>query len=695
MDVAGAGVGKEWTMTWNMNNELNWKNWRLPCKGQEALFPATLSHPAFLKGDMTLGSLTLPLHGSILLGEGSRLRLDPHIPETCLGGSAEEARSWVDDNLPSHWYDPLAWKDSKYDPLSSPVPDVHRVPCLADSVRLPSSSEALYRIKFTPPAVTVNSFIIGNQTYTTSSLVTFAQTPEGRERLEGSSGPNSALAYIDSYTPCLDITGCPCGTEGLAFKKICEIAKKKCPKPNCAKPIKPVGFCCPACVADVTIDHKGTLSLADLRNLVEAFVSSAATKSEVGTASAYVAKMQDGLMHVFLKGARGHAMDYTALAELLMKKLKEDIVNKGGSISTVLTSGYAVAASAWTRGGGSISKGAIVAIIFLLCIVVAAAAVYVFKRRRPLDNMITFSFRRLSLDRRISVVDVLGRRASTASSNMTTPCTFTRETHGLRFHNPIFNQSMASLAALPATPEAVDDYEVDENKDAECERENPMYTAYEKMSPEEKEKADEQLKARDRIMSAAAGLAAAAEEMSAAAVSLKKDDQIIPPQRTEVYIELAGKETDDSQPSGTENADKDCRSSLQSLEDVAETTEEQEPSDDPLGLMKAFDIGSAKSKSNAEENLLPGLGDDETLLTDIGGHGDIGDTFEDITSFPEPLTDAKLEAISETLEEAEEKPFEVPSQVEPSSNYSSSSDSDEDLNMSSMGGIEPHEFGFN
>ncbi|XP_064117145.1 uncharacterized protein LOC135222790 isoform X1 [Macrobrachium nipponense] len=471
------GVVKRWDMNWDLDDPDNWKGRDLPCGGRAASLPRRPTIPVFLGDRLTTASLDLPVEGELIFGNGANLVLDDSQQEEC------QDATWIHHGHDS-WWDPDAWHYPKFDDAArSPVPHVHRVPCIRDGVSFSNPNLSMYSVHLSPPPITVSSFTIGNQDYTTSDLAAYARTQEGLFRFVGvSSQSDAALLYVDRPEECSDITGCLCGTED-ALEKICHIMKPKCPTPECDSPIKMKGFCCEVCGAEVVITHNGSLPLRDVENLLEDHIRTPVAEH----LTTYISKMDDDFFHVYFTPVNDQGNYITAS---LAFKTKFDIeFSAAGQHTTLLAfSGNQIPEG---RKGPSAHSVAAAFITLSVCLAIGIAVYYLRKRR--ITTQLSFMFRRLeSSSRRVSVVsDVGGRRLSTASSIFMP--SYNRE-GGLRFLNPIFNQSMASLVGAGVSdgqppPTAVPDDQL------EGEHENPMYKAYENMSQEEKQASEDTLRA--------------------------------------------------------------------------------------------------------------------------------------------------------------------------------------------------------
>lgn len=548
------GVEKRWKRTWDTDSLDNWEGRKAPCEGKAAILPRHPSHPIFLSDDISLGSLELPIDGELILGQETHMVFDDKAKSVC-----QDAK-WTHTGN-DEWWDPDGWWYPGYgDPTSSPVPHVHRVPCTRDTAVFVDPNQSLYSVHLTAPTIRVAKLTIGDKNYTTSQLATYAQTAEGSFRFIGaSSSTDGAQLYVEDPKPCTDVTDCLC-TNQDAEAKICGIKSSKCPPAPCDSAQNIEGFCCPVCGAEVIISHNGSLPLQSILTLLQKHMKTLVAENVQG----YAAKMSDGMYHVYFTSS-SEIGNYKAASKSFKAKFEKEL-NSGGTHAAIVS----FSGSIIPQTADSTSSNLLSVFITLTIIFAVAAAVYYFKQRRAASQL-SFMFRRLeSSSRRVSVVSHMGdRRASTSSSIFT----YTRD-GGLRFQNPIFNQSMASLAEANATS-VINESALGEQLDGE--RENPVYNAYEQMSPEERQANEETLQARERILEAAGDLAAVLESsvqnMDAEPGTSKTDLEDIAEEKEAQTIENDGepdkddiKETSDTDPLGITSVSFPDKEFLDSLD---------------------------------------------------------------------------------------------------------------------------------
>ncbi|XP_071542926.1 uncharacterized protein [Panulirus ornatus] len=538
-------VQKQWVRTWDLNTQDNWKDSQLPCGGKAALLTRYPQYPMFLGDTLILGSVELPVTGQLILGDGANMVFNHITEDSC------QVAKWTHRGR-DEWWDPDAWMHPDYDdPSTSPVPHVHRIPCTRDSAVFTNTSQSLYSVHLSPPAISITNLSIGSKNFTTSEFALYARTSEGMFRFVGaSSRTDGAPLYVESPGICADVTGCLCGTEGAA-STICSIMSAKCQQPQCNSPIDMTGFCCPVCGAEVTINHSGTLPLAHVVELLRDHLQSSAIQHVAG----YAAKMDDGLFHIYFTAVNENG-DYKLASKTFIIKFDQEL-NVGGSHEALVS--YSGDIIPTDSQGVAPHNVAATFITLTICLVIGVTVCY-FRKRRATAQL-SFMFRRLeSSSRRVSVVsDMVGGRRPSATSSI---FTYSRE-GGLRFFNPIFNQSMASLAGAGLTSISNDQAQIPPGNQVEGQRENPMYTAYENMTPEERQASEDALRARERILEAAGELAASMESLSVHNKDGKivgpvndleviveeretKNDTVCPPQVVEVGDEI----NDDKDPLG-------------------------------------------------------------------------------------------------------------------------------------------------
>nr|XP_045624960.1 uncharacterized protein LOC123774598 isoform X2 [Procambarus clarkii] len=482
-------VQKRWVRTWDLDSLDNWQGRRPPCAGKAAVLDRYPHTSMFLGDLLTLGSVELPVEGELIFGEGANMVFDHVAKDDC------QDATWTHRG-PDHWWDPESWADPGFpDPSSSPVPHINRVPCTRDGAVFTHTSGSLYRVHLSPPAISVSNLSIGNKNFTTSEFAAFTRTTEGKFRFVGvSSSSDNAPLYVESPEYCMDITGCPCGIETAA--SICRIMSSKCVQPQCDNPKKMTGFCCPVCGAEMTISHNGTLPLASVVELLKDYLNTPANQHVLG----YATKMDDEHFHVYFTAVNENG-DYKTASEVFKIKFEQEL-NSAKSHMVLITSTGAITSSILS----SVSPHNVAATFITLAVCLALGVTVYYLHKRRATSTFSFMFRRLeSSSRRVSVVsDVMGggRRASTSSI-----FTYSRE-GGLRFLNPIFNQSMASLAAAGLTAMSSDLVQAPPGEHVEGQRENPMYTAYQNMTPEEQQASEDTVRARERILEAAGELVA-------------------------------------------------------------------------------------------------------------------------------------------------------------------------------------------
>ncbi|KAK4315094.1 hypothetical protein Pmani_013656 [Petrolisthes manimaculis] len=486
---AGEGVRKRWVKNWNLDTPSNWKDRGLPCAGKAAILPRYPSNLMFVGGDLTLSSLELPVEGEVIFGVGTHIILDHNS-----GNDACRDAEWSHHGE-DEWWDPDAWSYPGYEDTAyaMPVPDLHRPPCPRDAAVFPAPADSLYTLTIAPPTVYVTTLSVGDKNYSTSEIASYMSTTEGRARFRVSSTrTDGASLYIESPGQCADMTGCLCGSESTQAV-ICKIKSAKCPKPHCDKPLDMTGFCCPVCGAEVTISHNGTLPLVSVETLLKTHRKS----HKMRGVKAYLAKMKDRKYHVYFT-ASSEDGNYRAASDAFKVKFNQEL-NSGSSHQVLVATSSSLILP--TSSSTTSHYVAAILVTFFVCIVIAAVYFYTRNRKVRVDL-----FQRLEASsRRVSgVSDVIGgRRPSNASGVFA----YSRDS-GLRFLNPIFNQSMASLVGAGLSSVSNDNAPTPPTDQVEGQHENPMYAAYQSMSPEEQQASEEAQRAREMILDAAGQMVA-------------------------------------------------------------------------------------------------------------------------------------------------------------------------------------------
>ncbi|KAK8387848.1 hypothetical protein O3P69_020040 [Scylla paramamosain] len=422
---------------------------------------------------------------------------------------------------------------------------------------------------------------------------------------------------------------------------------RKCGTPRCDDPIDMTGFCCPVCGAELTINHGGSLSLARVKTLLQSHLQGSDMKDIRG----HVAKMSDQLYHVYFTAANPDG-DYKEASESFKTRFNE-VLNAANSHEVLVS--YAGDMKPLVSGRVAPHHVAVTLVTLTICLVVGAA-VYYFRKRR-ISSSLSFMFRRLENNsRRVSVVsDVIGgRRPSNASSVFA----YSRES-GLRFLNPIFNQSMASLAGAGVSSVINESAQEIPEEQEEGQHENPMYTAFQNMLPEERKASEKAMEEREKILEAAG-------QLVASSMKNNKEKRMSVP--SENNLESIKEE-------------KDTKDVVSCDADVHHTE----------GTVDSETSKASNSSPVAEKNI-EAL-QDESLMKDNEEEipkADIGEvTPEDKTDPPSPNDGAD---ITQTLADIGEDPVISSGHVEhrkSSSSSSSSSDDDADGALSNLEGFTP------
>ncbi|XP_018020281.1 protein amnionless [Hyalella azteca] len=497
---AALAYTKHWTRSWNLDDDDNWSGGLVHCPGQRLQMPQRLDYMTYLSSSLSVEWLALPLSGEVVLGEGGSVLVGTagakRRPSDC---KAEVKTLTWSRTSKDEWWDALSWQVPDDLTLnSSAIPDLNRVPCTTDTVVLRSSPKYLSPIHFTAPTVRVASVQVNGQTLTTSGLLDYASGNVSGQ-LTGSSADGGVLLYAEADPRCSEGRDCQCNDAADVARVVCTNRQLPCPEPMCENPIRMQDFCCPQCGVDFKLPSSYSGGGRHLQGLLGAL-----DVEEAGRGVArFSGLMSDGSYHVLL-AARERDGDYEAAAQVVRRILQQAVGSDGHLEES------AAGASAYKTESGSSSAGGLVSAIVI--IVLVALLLYFVHKRGYADNVrallrenspASFQFRRMSMVaiRRLSRIslhaDALSaRRASDAPSSRTPDMsgpipTYSVQSGGLRFMNPVFSKSTASLAAMPIDPEGgmCDDAATGRAGDT-AEVENPMYGAFMHMTHAEKKAYD-------------------------------------------------------------------------------------------------------------------------------------------------------------------------------------------------------------
>uniref|UniRef100_A0A6A7G2T7 Protein amnionless n=1 Tax=Hirondellea gigas TaxID=1518452 RepID=A0A6A7G2T7_9CRUS len=498
VSVVEAAV-KSWKYDWNLESVQNWRGGNPNCGNTHAVLPTTLDYTTFVGSAVSFASLYLPVTGEIVFGVGGSITVGPTLPKRRDCPTAPHNISWNHFGK-DNWWDPGAWSIPEHLKADEKaVPDVHRVPCGSDLVILPDPSKHLSPIHFTPPAVYVTSITIKNKNYSTSEFMDYSVRNVSEQLTGYSDVRHRAMLYAEEAVNCLGGRDCKCSVYKEVNTVVCSAGGARGGEcggvaPACTDPILMQGFCCPSCGVDMTIPSSYPGRKSDLDGVLRKI-----RKTQEGRqVSSYAGLMSDDLYHVFLKPKTGNA-DYKTVANMVLKEIREVVGDGTTSAIVLLSSGEMT-----SKVAQNAATAAIVSVLLLLA--VAALLYFAYKKGyvhvpSPSSSS-NFRFRRMSMVAfnrmsRISLQsDALSsRRPSDITTTASSTDTSYNPSTGLRFSNPVFSKSTASLAAMPIDPEgegpaSQDEPSVGGEGASASSHENPMYSAYMHMTPDEKKATD-------------------------------------------------------------------------------------------------------------------------------------------------------------------------------------------------------------
>ncbi|XP_073434120.1 protein amnionless [Dendrobates tinctorius] len=264
---------RSWIPDTNFENASNWKEQRVPCGQDSAVFPGDQRVSIFVQSPHALTDLYMPWDGEFLLSHGAGFMAASTEDPECGEGSSVH----FDDVDRYHWFDPLLWRsalstdDLEMDRFLFAV-DAESVPCRYDDVSF--SPETSFRVQMpeTGSDVQLRSISVLGQKFTKNEdFLQYLKLPTGKLQFPGPAQPQ-----ITSLR-CQDATGCQCGNDGV-LQEICSVRLQhtggKCPESPCAAPLQPVGHCCGICGVIISLDYSSAFSLETYRSrLLHTFLS--------------------------------------------------------------------------------------------------------------------------------------------------------------------------------------------------------------------------------------------------------------------------------------------------------------------------------------------------------------------------------------------------------------------------------------
>lgn len=366
----GAVNYKRWLPNTNFENDVNWKNGRLPCHNDHILFPEE-TPPVFVQINTTLVEIILPMNGELILGSDVSLSFPLSVDNdsTCPGEEVEYNRT-----DPKSWFDPVNWcsvenpNGTCVDP-QPPSLASQRIPGHYDAVIFPPKSSFYVELD-SDIDIYVSSLSLGNVLHTTGSFLSLLRGEEGRKQFVRGPGPTPTTVNIRQYT-CDDASGCATGNDvAQVLEKVCSHEKTRCLPLACLDPVQPIGACCYICGGILKLDYGRQFQL----NTLKKFIKSKYTNKE-GYVDVIVSKTSSGKVQVVFRdvtgGRDGHALQ---LAEGLKEELQTDM-REAGLYSIIgvelLTSQHPPTTGQLTGAGitGSSIAGIVLSIVAMLLLV--------------------------------------------------------------------------------------------------------------------------------------------------------------------------------------------------------------------------------------------------------------------------------------------------------------------------------------
>ncbi|XP_077125093.1 protein amnionless isoform X1 [Ranitomeya variabilis] len=264
---------RSWIPDTNFENASNWKEQRVPCGQDSAVFPGDQRVSVFVQSTHALTDLYMPQDGEFLLSHGAGFMAASTEEPDCGKGSSVHFHD-VDGH---HWFDPSLWRSAlSTEDLETGrflfSVDAESVPCRYDDVLF--SPETSFRVQMpeTGSDVQLRSISVLGQKFTKNEdFSQYVQLPTGKLQFPGPAQPQITNLI------CQDATGCLCGNDGM-LQEICSVQLQhtggKCPELPCAAPLQPVGHCCGICGVVISLDYSSAFSLETYRNrLIHTFLS--------------------------------------------------------------------------------------------------------------------------------------------------------------------------------------------------------------------------------------------------------------------------------------------------------------------------------------------------------------------------------------------------------------------------------------
>ncbi|XP_073494478.1 protein amnionless [Phyllobates terribilis] len=264
---------RRWIPDTNFENASNWKEQRVPCGQDSAVFPGDQRVSVFVQSPHALTNLYLPWDGEFLLSHGAGfMAVSTEDPECGEGSSLH-----FHDADRHHWFDPSLWRsalstdDLEMDRFLFAV-DAESVPCRYDDVLFSPETSFRVQIQETGSDVELRSISVLGQKFTNNEdFLRYLKSPTGKLQFPGPAQPQI------TNLRCPDGTGCLCGNDGR-LQEICSARLQytggKCPEATCAAPLQPVGHCCGICGVVISLDYSSAFILETYRSrLLHTFLS--------------------------------------------------------------------------------------------------------------------------------------------------------------------------------------------------------------------------------------------------------------------------------------------------------------------------------------------------------------------------------------------------------------------------------------
>ncbi|KAM4014474.1 protein amnionless [Anomaloglossus baeobatrachus] len=365
---ASEALYKRWIPDTNFENASNWKERRVPCGPDAAVFPGDQRVSVFVQSSHALTDLYMPWDGEFLLSHGAGfMAASPQDP-----GCGEGSSVHFQDVDRHHWFDPSLWRSAlSTDDLEMGrflfAVDAESVPCCYDDVVFSPETSFRVHIQETGSDVSLSSVSALGKKFTSSEdFSRYLTSPSGKLQFPGPAQPQ-----ITSLR-CQDGTGCLCGNDGI-LQAICaarlQYTGGKCPETACAAPLQPAGQCCAICGVVISLDYSSAFSLETYRRrLLHTFLSlkkyssiKLAISKVRSPASANRADAELKIQIVLMDEKDGSLAGSDAL--LLAYDIMADIDTTGGSFGIIKADMKVATGGLTSPHTGPLSAGAVSGIV--------------------------------------------------------------------------------------------------------------------------------------------------------------------------------------------------------------------------------------------------------------------------------------------------------------------------------------------